>query len=103
MKKTLLLLSNHLNTRYLLPHMDNTIVITTDEQFRLFLYHQTRIILHQSAAEHFAKNESLEYVHASTYRDILPLIEESEIYIYDPYDVDNKKLIQTSFEDYSLT
>ena len=103
MKKTLLLLSNHLNTRYLLPQMDNTIVITTDEQFRLFLYHQTRIILHQSAAEHFAKNEALEYVHASTYRDILPLIEESEIYIYDPYDVDHKKLIQASFEDYSLT
>ena len=102
MKKTLLLLSNHLNTRYLLPQIDNTIVITTDEQFRLFLYHQTRIILHQSAAEHFAKNESLAYVHVLTYRDVLPLIEKSKIYIYDPYDVDHKQSIQDAFEGESL-
>lgn len=97
MKKTLLLLSNHLNTRYLLPQMDNTIVLTTDEQFRLFLYHQTRIVLHRSAAKHFATNAGLLYFNGSTYRDVLQVIGDSEIYVYDPYDMDHKALIQEAF------
>ena len=102
MKKTLLLLSNHLNRRYLLPHMDNTIVITTDEQFRLFLYHQTRIILHQSAAQHFANHENLTFFHGSTYDEVCQFIGESDIYVYDPYDSEHKKIIQDAFSAQSL-
>jgi deoxyribodipyrimidine photolyase-related protein len=83
--------------------MDNTFVITTDEQFRLFLYHHTRIILHLSAAEHFATNENLPYFHRSTYQEVLPLIQDTEIYVYDPYDWGHRRLIQEAFGTQSVT
>lgn len=102
MNKTLLLLSNHLNPRYLLPHMDKTIVITTDEQFRLFLYHQTRIILHRSAAEHFALHEQIPYLHSETYLQLANTLSNTEVYIYDPYDVGHKKVLKEAFHHHKV-
>lgn len=103
MTKTLLLLSNHLNKRYLLPQMDNTIVITTDEQFRLFLYHQTRIILHRSAAEHFANAEQLPFIHSETYLDFAQTLKGTEVYLYEPYDVDHKRRLTEAFQNHVVT
>lgn len=102
MDTTLLLLTNHLNSRYLLDDM-NVIVISTDEQFRLFLYHQTRIVLHRSAAIHFAKEQHLSYLHEPCYRDIASKIQTNKIAIYDPYDVAHKSLLQTAFCNHEVT
>jgi deoxyribodipyrimidine photolyase-related protein len=102
MKKTLLLLSTNLNTRYLRTDMDDVYVITTDEQFRLFTYHQTRIVLHQSAAIHFAQEHQLILRQESSYQDIANSLSKTEIYLYDPVDVDHKQRIVDAFSAFSV-
>lgn len=102
MNKTLLLLSNHLNQRYVLQDVDEVFVITTDEQFRLFLYHHTRIVMHHSAAVHFAHEQDITHLHESTYEIIANQLSTRQIYLYDPHDDEHKLRITTAFAAHEL-
>ena len=103
--KVLVLLSNHLNVKYLKNvTYDKVLLLVAKEQFTYVKFHQFRIIYHRSASEHFANEVEVPYHYVERFVDVFKTLEkDTEVLIYDPHDVWLKTVLKQASKESNLS